>query len=73
MDKGCRCVRDKEPKLEDGEASHTLGGAGAGGREKGAGDPATLMLDTLIGLQVKKSILSQQNKKRREAGEKMSR
>ena len=29
--KGCRLVRDQELKLEDGKASHTLGGAGVGG------------------------------------------
>ena len=29
--KGCRVVRDKEIKLEDGEVSHTLGGVGEGG------------------------------------------
>ena len=29
--KGVGVVRDKELKLEDGKASHTLGGAGDGG------------------------------------------
>ncbi len=34
-------MRDKERKLEDGETSHTLGGAGEGGTQgEGSGEEA---------------------------------
>jgi hypothetical protein len=43
-------MKDKELKLEEIEASHTLGGAGEGrvqGRRKWRGVDATLLSDTL--------------------------
>jgi hypothetical protein len=45
--KRCRCCERQELKLEDGEASHTLGGAGEGGYHFAYGE-ALVSVETFI-------------------------